>query len=120
MIIKYNADGWVCDRYPYDLKNYAGELEVDDSIGARTYCSAPHFAWRVVNGEVVNERYEETPRREWAESRIRALKRLLTESDYKAIKFSEGVMTEQEYAPIRTQRAAWRAEINELEQELQG
>lgn len=34
---------------------------------------------------------------------------------YKALKFSDGVMTEEEYAPIRAQRQAWRDEINELE-----
>ena len=50
--------------------------------------------------------------------RIAELKGLLAASDYKAIKYSEGLMTEEEYAPIKVQRQAWRAEINELEEEL--
>lgn len=47
--------------------------------------------------------------------RIAELKVLLCESDYKAIKFAEGVMSEEEYAPIRAERQAYRAEINRLE-----
>lgn len=49
---------------------------------------------------------------------INALKQLLTNSDYKAIKFAEGEMPEEEFAPIRAQRQAWRVRINELEQQL--
>lgn len=50
--------------------------------------------------------------------RINELKQLLTDSDYKAIKFAEGQMTEEEYAPIKAQRQAWRDEINELEESI--
>ncbi|MDO4332527.1 MAG: hypothetical protein Q4C58_07535 [Eubacteriales bacterium] len=49
-------------------------------------------------------------------ARIRKLKNLLNESDYKALKFSDGALTEEEYAPVREQRRAWRAEINEIEE----
>jgi hypothetical protein len=46
---------------------------------------------------------------------INELKEFLEASDYKAIKYAEGVMTEEEYAPIRAQRQVWRDRINELE-----
>lgn len=49
---------------------------------------------------------------------IIALKEELSASDYKAIKFAEGLITEEEYAPIRAARQALRDEINKLEQEL--
>lgn len=49
---------------------------------------------------------------------IMALKEELAASDYKAIKFAEGLITEEEYAPIRAARQALRNEINMLEQEL--
>ena len=52
---------------------------------------------------------------EW---KIRNLKSKLAETDYKAIKFAEGELTEEEYAPIREERRAWRAEINAMEAEL--
>ena len=49
------------------------------------------------------------------ELRIAELKVLLSSTDYKAIKYAEGVLTEQEYLPIKEQRENWRKEINELE-----
>lgn len=47
--------------------------------------------------------------------RINELKALLAQSDYKAIKYAEGVISEAEYAPIKAQRQSYRAEINVLE-----
>ena len=46
---------------------------------------------------------------------INELKHNLSMTDYQAIKFAEGAMTEEEYAPMKEQRQAWRARINELE-----
>lgn len=42
----------------------------------------------------------------------------LHNSDYKAIKYAEGELTEEEYAPVREQRKAWRDEINALRAEI--
>lgn len=53
-----------------------------------------------------------------ATARIAKLKQLLWESDYKAIKYAEGLLDEREYIPIRAERKAWRKEINELEASL--
>ena len=47
--------------------------------------------------------------------RIALLKQELMSSDYKAIKYAEGWLTEEEYAPIKAARQAIRDEINELE-----
>ena len=44
------------------------------------------------------------------------LKQNLANTDYQAIKFAEGRMTAEEYAPIGEQRQQWRDEINRLEQ----
>ena len=54
-----------------------------------------------------------------AEARIEELKRLLRASDYKAIKYAEGVLTDEEYAPAKAERQAYRNEINDLEKILQ-
>ena len=51
-----------------------------------------------------------------ASERIAELKRLLADSDYLAIKFVEGELSAEEYAPHKAERAQWRAEINELEE----
>ena len=49
---------------------------------------------------------------------IQQLKKKLLQTDYQAIKYGEGALTEEEYAPIKAQRQAWRDEINALENEL--
>ncbi len=46
---------------------------------------------------------------------IQTLKDKLTATDYMAIKFAEGELTEEEYAQTRAERKKWRARINELE-----
>ena len=49
------------------------------------------------------------------ESRIAFLKSELAETDYLCLKYTDGALSEEEYAPIRRQRAAYRAEINALQ-----
>ena len=46
---------------------------------------------------------------------IEMLKAELASTDYKAIKYAEGWLTEEEYAPIKAARQAIRDEINALE-----
>ena len=54
------------------------------------------------------------------EQQIIGLKIKLRNTDYQAIKFAEGELSAEEFAPIKEQRKAWRAEINQLEKELEG
>ena len=53
-------------------------------------------------------------------ARMNALKQLLSNTDYQALKHSEGLIPAAEYAPIKVQRQAWRDEINQLETEIAG
>ena len=50
-----------------------------------------------------------------AKREIAELKANLSATDYKAIKYAEGLISESDYAPIKEQRQAWRERINELE-----
>ena len=50
------------------------------------------------------------------ESRIAFLKSELSETDYLCLKYTDGALSEEEYAPIRLQRAAYRSEINALQE----
>lgn len=50
--------------------------------------------------------------------KICVLKQNLSRTDYQAQKFSDGALTEEEYASMRTQRQAWRDEINAAEEEI--
>lgn len=49
---------------------------------------------------------------------IVALKSLLADTDYNALKHADGVMSDEEYEPIRTRREEWRRLINEYEEKL--
>lgn len=51
---------------------------------------------------------------------IEQLKLQLAETDYKAIKYAEGLLTDEEYADTKAQRQKWRNKINELEAKLDG
>ena len=67
------------------------------------------------------QKCEQAPIRYSAErKRVRELKKLLADTDYKAIKYAEGVLSEEEYAVVKEQRIAWRKEINELEAIING
>lgn len=48
------------------------------------------------------------------------LKEELQRTDYKALKYAEGVLTDEEYQPTGIQRQAWRKRINELERLIAG
>ena len=49
---------------------------------------------------------------------ITQLKKQLSDTDYKAIKYAEDQLTEEEYSSTRSQRASWRARINKLQEDF--
>lgn len=49
---------------------------------------------------------------------ITQLKKQLSDTDYKAIKYAEGEISAEEYAPDKQQRAYWRRRINLIQQEF--
>ena len=78
------------------------------------------------NGELVNnpnyEDYQAEIKKERdnqkIKQRIEELKQLLNETDYRAVKYAEGLYTEEEYKPYKELRQSYRDEINELEKQL--
>lgn len=50
--------------------------------------------------------------------RIQDLRAKLKSTDYKAIKYAEGEISAEEYAPTLAERKAWREEINVLQAEV--
>lgn len=58
--------------------------------------------------------------KEQALRRIAVLKAELFKTDYMAIKYAEGELSESEYADTKRRRAEWRAEINRLEGTVNG
>lgn len=59
--IYYNAEGWVCERAPYNFEKTETFIEVPEELYLKTLITEQYFAWRVVNGQLVNQRYEKTP-----------------------------------------------------------
>lgn len=53
------------------------------------------------------------------EEQIAGLKQNLADTDYKAIKYAEGLISDEDYAETKALRQAWRDEINRLESEEQ-
>ena len=49
---------------------------------------------------------------------IAKLKEKLTRTTTEAIMYLEGILIEEQYAPIKAQRQAWQDEINALEEEM--
>ena len=92
--------GWFENSIPEE------DLEVSD-INGWTY-----------RKDVCPMKTQEMIDRENAIQEIAQLKKQLSDTDYKAIKFAEGQLTEEEYAPTRSQRASWRARINKLQEDF--
>ena len=90
-----------------DVNEQGKEVEVQCSKTHIVCDLVPHFYPK-----------REPTQKQLAAKRIAELKKLLADTDYQAIKYAEGWLTEQEYAPIKAQRQAWRDEINQLESKL--
>lgn len=56
--IEYNQDGWVCYRHPYNFDTPVDSIEVSEEQYQDTLSCNKYYAWRVVNGELVQEQYE--------------------------------------------------------------
>lgn len=111
-IIHHEAINEVKEQSHFEVvKEYAnGGKDVVKVIDVEAVPAKP--AWDEVVKEQVFVPYTQ---KELDLMRIDELKALLSQSDYKAIKYAEGVLTEVEYAPIKTLRQSYRAEINALE-----
>ena len=96
-----------------------GYIEISDELYADLV--AQKKIWQ--NGELVdNPDYEEIKREQDAQEQrqhildeINDLKRQLAETDYIAIKKSEGWISDEEYATVKSLRQSYRDRINELE-----
>ena len=80
--------------------------------------------YAVVNGKFTIKRRNptkeelEADNRQVVEREISELKHKLSDTDYKAIKYAEGFLTEEEYKETKAQRQMWRDRVNELESKI--
>lgn len=66
-----------------------------------------------VTREMTAEELKQQPQAS-VDIQIADLKQQLADTDYKAIKFAEGMISAEDYAEIKAQRQGWRDEINAL------
>lgn len=92
-------DGMVLENFPF------GTLTAEEIDGVMTVTS-----W--TPGVIPERKMSE---KELAKLEIKELKAKLDATDYQAIKYAEGELSEMEYEPTRVLRRGWRARINELE-----
>lgn len=95
-----------CDENTIRLHN----LKVIYSCSDEEYMNAGQ-TYHIENGEVVLGLSE----KEKAQQEIYDLKIKLADTDYKAMKFAEGLLSADEYAETKAQRQEWRDRINEME-----
>ena len=119
--IYYNENGWVCDRYPYDIQltDENRYIEVDDDTYTKSLQCEIGKAWCVINGELSTQVYDETEYQNNArKEEMYSLKNQLADMDYKTSKYADGEYTQEEWAKIVTERKAIRERIRELEKLL--
>ena len=100
----------------------AGYVEVEES----TYHDLVDTKKKWENGEIVED--PTYPQRKLDSEKLRAkeekqelideLKKQLSALDYHTLKHVDGAMTDEEYEPIKQQKIAYRAKINELEAQM--
>ena len=90
------------------------EYEFTDEQVAIIQHGARYADWDIIDGQLVQYDHNGMTSSQIIEE-LRTQHQFLDDTDYKAIKFFEGVMTEEEFAPVRTARQAARDRINELE-----
>lgn len=102
---KIIPDGWAVDRNNLCVENFPfGEVVAEEIDGVMTVTK---WTPGKIPGPEVNK--------PTAEEQIAELKQKLSDTDYQAIKYAEGWITDEEYEPIKMQRQEWRDAINTLE-----
>ena len=76
--------------------------------------------YHLVDGDYIFDEVKEQEEiaKEQEENEIARLKQELADTDYEAIKYSEGWFTDEEYAPIKAKRESLREQIRKLESDI--
>lgn len=106
-------------RYYYKSKDGKGlfNLKTPDLDGNKDFVKISESDFNDLQPKAHTPSNDEIAKRQKVK-RINELKSNLAKTDYEAIKFAEGEMSAEDYESYKLQRRAWRAEINQLEEEL--
>ena len=118
--VNYNQETGKVISFGKDIKPY---IEITEQERKQPLPDKYSY-YAVVNGKFTIKRRNptkeelEADNRQVVEREISELKHKLSDTDYKAIKYAEGFLTEEEYKETKTQRQMWRDRINELESKI--
>ena len=117
--IHYNKDGWVCNRFPYniDIDDENRYIEVDEDQYRQTMSVDQDFSWKVVNGKLKVERYQETPIKDLLEPEREDILRWLSENDYiiNKVFLGEWSETDPRFVSYKSQRQLKRERLDEID-----
>ena len=126
--IKVNSENEVTEiNSEIFIKDLTGWTFIDEGYGDKfahaqsnyfdkpIYTENGDYAYEYINGHIQEKDNTANEQLREKQARIAELKFYLSETDYRAIKYAEGVITAEEYAATKAQRQAWRDEINALE-----
>jgi hypothetical protein len=120
--IYYNKDGWVCERYPYDIpvEDENKFIEVDEDTKALTMSCETHKSWRVKKGKLFIDTYEETPIKEILVAELESIQNWFKQTDWIPNKILTGEWQDTdarwiEYKKERSIKRSRQDEINKLE-----
>ena len=128
--VKTDSDGVITAINSSAFVNGVGWVEIDRGVGDRFHHAQGHYLeygladedgiynYKLVSGiPVLRTDEDKVPERARisAAFEVAALKKKLADTDYISAKIAEGAATRKEYADKLSERAAWRARINELE-----
>lgn len=110
------------NNYVSGIVHNGDERDVyDDEFIFNTFYKDGHRVncYHLVDGEYIIDEVKEQEEiaKEQEKKEIARLKKELADTDYEAIKFSEGWFTDDEYAPIKAKREELREQIRLLESE---
>ena len=111
------------NNYVIGIVHNGDERDIyDDEFIFYTFYKDGHRVncYHLVDGEYILDEVKEQEEiaKEQEEQEIARLKKELSDTDYQAIKYSEGWISEEEYAPIKAKREALREQIRALESDI--
>ena len=113
-------------REEFPDTNWEGEdyylLEDNSELAQKIIRFDPNYKIVIENGTIVDVIEDEIKKiaqnTMLLKQEIEILKQKLKDTDYKAIKYAEEQLSEEEYASTKAERQGWRDRINELEAQI--
>lgn len=106
-------------RYYYKANDGSGFLNLKSPLSKKKLANYTQISESEFNSlTAIPEPSAEELAKQELQSQISSLKAQLNATDYQAIKYAEGWISEEDYASIKASRQALRDQINELEAQL--